>query len=80
MSGGAKKAAPREKSLALSPQQYKVTNVPHFINGSMVPVGQTVFLPEGVRPGKHLVPVDDDGNEVKVPEPKEEVKAKDAGK
>lgn len=65
MSGGAKKAAPREKNPAFGEQRYRVTNAPHFINGSIVPVGEFVYLPVGVKAGQHLVAVDDDGNEVK---------------
>lgn len=65
MSGGAKKAAPREKVVRLGEQQYRVTDAPHFINGTIEPVGAIVRLPEGVEPGKRLVPVDEDGNDIK---------------
>lgn len=72
MSGGAKKAAPREKNHAFGEQQYRVTNAPHFINGTLLPIGSLVYLPAGVKPGKYLVAVDEDGNEVKPKEPEKE--------
>lgn len=65
MSGGAKRAAPREKAVQFSEARYLVTEVPHFINGAIQPVGAIVSLPEGVKPGKKLIEVDDDGNPVK---------------
>jgi hypothetical protein len=77
MSGGAKKAAPREKNHAFGDQRYKVTNVPHFINGSIEPVGAFVFLPTGVKAGKYLVAVDDDGNEIKPKAEPEKAPAKE---
>lgn len=65
MSGGAKKAAPREKDVKFSEARYLVTEVPHFINAQLVQPGTIVNLPEGVKPGAKLVEVDEDGNPVK---------------
>lgn len=79
MSGGAKKAAPREKGTVFAEQAYRVTDRPHFINLKMEPVGAIVHLPEGVEPGQYLVPVDEDGNEIKAKAP-EKPAEKDAGK
>jgi len=74
MSGGAKKASPREKELTLSPQRYEVTTSVHFIGGRLVQPGEIVQLPADIQPGDKLIPVDADGNRIKVPDPKAEQK------
>lgn len=61
MSGGATKAAPREKQVAFQSQRYKVTETVHFINGRLHQPGDIVVLPEGVKPGKKLIAVGNDG-------------------
>lgn len=73
MSGGAKKAAPREKGTQFGEQAYRVTDRAHYINLKLEPIGAIVYLPEGVKPGKYLVPVDDEGNEVKAKSPAEKI-------
>ncbi|MDQ8050733.1 hypothetical protein [Luteibacter sp.] len=80
MSGGAKKAAPREKGTVFGEQLYRVTDRAHYINLKLEPVGAIVRLPEGVEPGKHLVPVDEDGNEIVEKKAPEKPAEKDAGK
>lgn len=35
--------------------RYEVTHAPHFIAGRLRAVGDVVTLPEGVKPGRHLV-------------------------
>lgn len=59
--GGASRAAPRVKQPKFQDQRYRVTEVPHFINGRLEPVGAIVVLPEGVKPGRKLVAVGTDG-------------------
>lgn len=66
MSGGARKAAPREKNTVFSEAEYLVTEQPHYINGQLNPVGSYVRLPEGVKPGKKLVEVDENRKPVPV--------------
>ncbi|WP_395119636.1 hypothetical protein ACFCQI_01600 [Rhodanobacter sp. FW102-FHT14D06] len=53
MSNGPSKAAPREKAVEASDEQYCVTQT-SFINGSLQHAGSVVRLPKGVKPGKHL--------------------------
>lgn len=59
MSGGAKKAAPREKSVQYGPTRYEVLAV-SFINGALRHPGQPgqpgefVYLPVGVKASKNL--------------------------
>ena len=74
MSGGAKKAIPREKVVTLAPQFYEVTTSVHFIGGRLVHPGEIIQLPVDVQPGDKLIPVDSEGNRVKVPDPKADQK------
>lgn len=65
MSSNPKKAAPREKQVAMSAARYLVTSATHYINGNLQPINSIVSLPEGVRPGKYLVEVGADGEPIK---------------
>lgn len=60
----ATKAAPRDKATALQSGFYLVTESPHYLGLKMEPVGAIVRLPEGVNPGRKLVPCDAEGNPV----------------
>lgn len=53
MTGGAKKSAPREKSVRFANTRYEVLQT-SFINGALQHPGAFVYLPEGVQAGKNL--------------------------
>lgn len=53
MSGGAKKAAPREKEVSFSEERYEVLET-SYINGSLHYRGDEVHLPQGVKAGANL--------------------------
>ncbi len=56
MSGGAKKAAPREKSVQYGSQRYRVTTT-SYINGALRYPDDEVYLPVGVEAGDNLEPI-----------------------
>lgn len=53
MSGGARKAAPREKDVVFSDERHRVLET-SFINGEIQPKGAEVRLPVGVKAGANL--------------------------
>ena len=53
MSGGARKAAPREKDVVFSEDRHRVLET-SFINGVVHHKGEEVRLPVGVKAGSNL--------------------------
>lgn len=74
----AKRAKPSDKSsLPMQDKRYRVTEKPHFLNGALRDVGWIGSLPEGVKPGKYLVEVDEAGDPVKADKSKDDDKKAD---